>query len=346
MTRCFPVIVQLLECSIVGHRKTGYTEIRPHIRRTGVFQQAGGADMTSHDIEGTVISLELEGLVFDVLLDSVFTSHPPDWYAGIHSHGEFEVHYAVSGSGVMHAGETSFALEPQMLCLVRPKVYHLQTTESGTSMQKYCLRFSVRDSSTAASSSQLTAKDTILQILSRHDHFCARFVSKTEELLHEIRNELHKRELAYMTQVQSKLAQLLVLTFRALNQDRSEKTAALQSPVGMRRIQVMDTFFALRYAEASTPADMAQALHVSERHLNRIMKKTYGCTFKQKMTAARMEAAKLLLVNTSMTSEQISEAVGYSSPSSFHQVFKTCTAMTPRRYRIVRRENMHEGPAS
>lgn len=83
-----------------------------------------------------------------------------------------------------------------------------------------------------------------------------------------------------------------------------------------------------------TLKSMASQLHVSESYLTRIIKKKANTSFSELLTKVRMEEAiSLMLSNSSLTSLEVSERVGYKSQHYFCKVFKDYTGMTPTAYK-------------
>ena len=82
---------------------------------------------------------------------------------------------------------------------------------------------------------------------------------------------------------------------------------------------------------------MCSIMNLSRSQLTRICKELYGESPGAKIRRMRMESAKLLLSNSSMTIFEIADSVGYGSPSLFSSSFSSYTGMSPREYRKKRR---------
>ncbi len=74
-------------------------------------------------------------------------------------------------------------------------------------------------------------------------------------------------------------------------------------------------------------------INYSEIYINRIFKKHMGCSLTDFLLKKRLDYALLLLKTTPLTVEQITETVGFSSPSFFFKKFKEFTGVTPNQYR-------------
>jgi transcriptional regulator GlxA family with amidase domain len=79
-------------------------------------------------------------------------------------------------------------------------------------------------------------------------------------------------------------------------------------------------------------SDLAAHLAVSERTLHRRFKQAVGDTPVGYLQTLRVEIAKRLLESGDVDLEAISERVGYADPSTFRQLFKHKTELSPREY--------------
>ena len=89
--------------------------------------------------------------------------------------------------------------------------------------------------------------------------------------------------------------------------------------------------------------DVARILGVSaETVANHIQRET-GHTFHDFLTHCRLERASELLVTTTLSINEISERVGFSSPELFARVFRKATDQAPSAYRVAARSQRESG---
>ncbi len=82
-----------------------------------------------------------------------------------------------------------------------------------------------------------------------------------------------------------------------------------------------------------TLQELSRRLYMSERQLERIVKKLYGMSFSQKKRQLLMETAKFLLTEKRLTVEETAADLCYSSPAAFIAAFRKYTSLTPAQYR-------------
>ncbi len=78
---------------------------------------------------------------------------------------------------------------------------------------------------------------------------------------------------------------------------------------------------------------LAEILNVSPRNLSRRFQKSTGTTTMKYLQKQRLQIAKQLLSNSSLSIEQIAQQVGFSSASVFGRGFKTAYEKSPLQYR-------------
>lgn len=79
--------------------------------------------------------------------------------------------------------------------------------------------------------------------------------------------------------------------------------------------------------------EVASALAVSNRTLNRRFKQLTGDSPVQHIQKLRIERSKFLLETSSLATGEVMERVGYRDSSSFGVIFKRFTGLTPAQYR-------------
>jgi two-component system response regulator YesN len=79
--------------------------------------------------------------------------------------------------------------------------------------------------------------------------------------------------------------------------------------------------------------EIAEAMHMNPDYLSCLFHKKYGQTLNTYITEKRIDAAKELLMNTTLYLQTISEKTGFSNSSYFHKQFKKVTGLTPQQYR-------------
>ncbi|MFH1300740.1 MAG: helix-turn-helix domain-containing protein [Planctomycetota bacterium] len=88
-----------------------------------------------------------------------------------------------------------------------------------------------------------------------------------------------------------------------------------------------------RVNDRLTIAEVADAVHVSATHAKEVFRATFGCGMMTYFNELKIWQAKRLLCDPSLTVDQVSSKLGFSSPTYFSQTFRKHTGETPSEFR-------------
>ena len=100
----------------------------------------------------------------------------------------------------------------------------------------------------------------------------------------------------------------------------------------------------VNYRENITLDKLADLAHINKYYLAHTFQKEYGVSPITYLSRRRIEESKYLLGNTSHTLAQVSELLGFSSPSYFSQCFRKAEGISPNEYRRQVREGKRPAP--
>ena len=113
------------------------------------------------------------------------------------------------------------------------------------------------------------------------------------------------------------------------------KTLLQGRPIPLRKdknIERIKYFVEKNYTNVNLRA-MSSEMCLSSKYISRIFKEKHNINFREYKLHVRVAKAKELLMNTSLTVDQISVLLGYQNTESFLRVFKRRTGITPTEYR-------------
>lgn len=119
----------------------------------------------------------------------------------------------------------------------------------------------------------------------------------------------------------------------------SSETTGHSSHSGTTNIKKIIQYIHENYMKDINLQTIADIFHLNALYLGRRLKQETGASFPDYINHLRLEKAKDLLINTSLSAKQISDKVGYSNDKYFNNQFKKHTNMTPGEYR--RKNNQH-----
>ena len=88
-----------------------------------------------------------------------------------------------------------------------------------------------------------------------------------------------------------------------------------------------------RYTENITLTELAETYKISTGHLSNLIKRELKLSFSEYIAARRIQRAKELLGDDTLSIEQIAGMVGYKDYFYFTKVFKKVAGVSPSKYR-------------
>lgn len=104
-----------------------------------------------------------------------------------------------------------------------------------------------------------------------------------------------------------------------------------------KRLHAAKEFIDGSIGEEITLLQMARAACMSVHHFLRLFKAAFGETPHQYLTGRRIERARALLVDSTLTISEVCAAVGFQSPGSFSWLFRRHVGRSPEGYRDYHR---------
>lgn len=96
-------------------------------------------------------------------------------------------------------------------------------------------------------------------------------------------------------------------------------------------------FLQAHLCEKLSVADICAALHYNKSYIFKQFKKATNCSVMSYFTKLKINHAKRLLRETSLSVTQIADTLAFDSPNYFSKTFKKLTGYTPLKYKKMRR---------
>ena len=255
-----------------------------------------------------------------------------DYY--IHTHSDYELHYIFQGNCSFSVGNKNFLVQPGEYILISPNTYHIikQVSED---ISKMCISLSFTHSTKAKLSND--AKKLIACFM-EFDAFVSSFKDHAW-LFSSICKEPKEDAFSFYESEEMK-AYLALLVLQLSQQLREQKSLAPQNiRISSKQDAEIIEFFNANFRLSNGADILSEQLHVSRRHLDRILKKQYGKNYREMLQEARLTRGLDLLTSTDKPIAEIATLIGYSNPASFITFIKNQTGTTPLQLRKMSKQS-------
>lgn len=248
----------------------------------------------------------------------------------VHEHAWYEFHCVKSGEVRIETNEGIVILRANECCLLAPKTYH-STAHIGPDTQHVCFGFELSCNGKRTLENLYESISKCLMInqfsfFSEND----KIVDTSFELLQFAKDGGSPHQCRF----HNLLAHFLFLLSDQLNDNKQVQVTDLSKfNEADRRLFLLDYFSADQDGKM-TLDELSKKMYLNKKQINRIVKKRYNMTFKQKQIRFRIENAKKQLQETNLPVDTIASLVGYTNLTSFYKAFRSIVGMTPRNYRI------------
>lgn len=255
-----------------------------------------------------------------------------------HTHEYLELAYIVSGRFRQRILEKDIIFEQGELCLIDKNCLHQDYLDSNSASILFLgiandIFEEIMDSHVAADrivsflQSALLKQKDLQQYLHFKPHSGA--APRLEECLKDLLKELilHDEASSYICRG------LLMRIFRILSTDYDfSLSRELQREMNWLLYEEITAYIQKNYRHISI-RQLCEQFHFQEDYFNRLLKQKTGMTYTEYVQNLRLDEAERLLTGSSLSIEQIADAVGYQNKGYFYRIFAERHRMTPAKYR-------------
>lgn len=258
-----------------------------------------------------------------------------------HRHGDYELLYALSGSGKQKVEKEKIPVERGDVFLIRPRETHWFEPDEAIDVERCSFRFSI--DLKAKSRAEEKANENLRLAMER-----VRLVHDGEGRLRSdllaIEDELRKKEMGYVSSLQALCVRIFV-SFLRLAGEANEKIFASESlRYGNYWRMQLEKFVDTKYMKHVSVNDLAAKLCLSARQTSRLLQKEMGRSFVELLNDARVEHVKML-IDEGESIGDAATACGFQSYSHFVSCFKARMGMTPVAYSRAKEKGAETRPA-
>ena len=256
----------------------------------------------------------------------------PNRAGPMHWHPYFEIATAQSGVLDYQVGQTHTILEPGDSIFVNQNMLHGIRQVSGSAPDP--LPIIVFSGTVVAPENSAIYQNYIQPILACSSLPFVVF-QQGNDLWNEVHRQIHaiycamrERPVCYELAVQRSLCCILEAVFRNLDSLPKSEASRVQLDAQIR-LQKMLSYIYENYTRTITLADIAGAANISRSEAGRCFQAYLGCSPVEALIQHRLETARHLLQQTTMTLQEISFACGFHSVNYFSRQFRRKYGYSP-----------------
>lgn len=246
-----------------------------------------------------------------------------------HNHSFYELQFVLDGPAYVRIENDEYLARKDSLCIIHPYEYHtyLKPNDPNQKYELATIAFSIKN----LAPGKYEGLDVASAIAALNRTYK---LSDMRELLwplfKELDAEIKNHQPGYTAVIEGLLKTLLLRIFRTV---LPSKALPVNLPEEKTRTIIIDRFYTLKYNTQISITELASALNVSERRTNQLIHELYGCSFSDKLSRTRIEAAKLFLSYSDYGIAEISTACGFPSLNFFYKTFRKHNGCSPGEYR-------------
>lgn len=242
-----------------------------------------------------------------------------DWHSVPHAHNYAELFYTVGGRGQFRIEDQLYPVKTNQLVIVNPHVVHTEVSYEATPLEYIVLGIEGLELSFGGEEGS---------------QFCILDCQRSDDILSCMRSIL--RELEGQQPGYQRICQAFmeILILRLSRQSSPLAAVSVQAPAAAsRQCAAIRRYIDQHFKEPLNLDLLAGEAFVNKYYLAHAFKKEYGISPINYMLCRRIEESKYLLAETDLPLSQISQALGFSSPSYFSQSFRRSEGLSPTEYR-------------
>lgn len=247
-----------------------------------------------------------------------------DWHSTMHMHPFTEVFYVVNGEGLFRIRDESFTVKTHDLVIVNANLLHTESSKDSNPLEYIVLGID------GMSLKSLGKPDLFSESLYSSQN-CWRNREEIAFCLNSILREAEAKGEHYETICQN-FAEILVL---GLAREIEPDIVLSADPSTNKDGAYIKRYIDIHYSQDLNLDTLAQATYMNKYYLSHVFRRSFGTSPIDYLIEKRISTAKFLLGTTKYSVGEISEIVGYNSPSYFSQIFKKRIGLTPRDYRTT-----------
>ncbi|GKX29402.1 hypothetical protein SH1V18_18820 [Vallitalea longa] len=253
-----------------------------------------------------------------------------DWNIARHTHSSYEFHFVADGMSVVKMDTYEFTVNKGEFYITKPGEYHEQINVNGNRYVEYSMNCKI-----SLNSEHDIEEAMIYKYL--NDDKCQGYNDSNDiiNLFEKVLSYAYYEKIGYYNQIQLIILLIIISSVQVMskNMDYDYEVPHKHKKDDYRFSQITQ-YIHDNIGNKIITKNIADYIYLSEKQVNRIIKKKTNLSTKQYINKIKLNKAKDLLKNTDLLIKEISEKLGFSSEYYFSQFFKREEGYPPGMFRI------------
>lgn len=243
------------------------------------------------------------------------------WGPAVKEH--FKIHYIHKGKGTFRLGDKTYNLKSGEGFLICPNVISYYEADKEDPWQYSWCAFDGLNVETYLRRANLTKENPIF-LYNKDDEVSRCFEQMVEVGSFERSRDLRQQSLLYLF--------LAIITDEASNYNAAEEAKTNKNIY----INKVIDYIQFNYSHKIKISEIAKYIGLDRKYLSLLFKSSVGITIQDYLLNFRLDKAKLLLRDTSLSIGDVARSVGYDDPLIFSKMFKKTVGLSPSEYRKIK----------
>ena len=252
-----------------------------------------------------------------------------------HTHTNYEIYYCLEGVLRLKINEAVHELRTGMFALLSPGVAHGSIYEPNDPKKYFVFIFHFPEHSIVRSSAKFEFAffDTFNVLFQKKQYFVGTDQNQSGYWIDEMKREMEKKAFGWEILLRNLYLEFMIQILRNLIPVGKKDSHDLSSNVNIA-IQITK-YLHDNYYRSIKIQDVADAIYVTPRHINRIFQEFFGQSLQKTLGMYRLNYAKNYLLDTDYPVEKIAVLVGFSSARPLFRLFREMENITVSEYRAL-----------
>lgn len=256
-----------------------------------------------------------------------------------HRHELYEIFYGLEGSVTFHCSRQKIELFPDSAIFLGKNQLHRSSFYSDDHALYFTLLFDIEPKN-ISDEEKLEYKEieAALDYINSQKYVYLPKSTSQSAFLQSIREETHQCQIGWSSRIGFQYYSFFLNILRQICPQKSN----INCPPGYTNIALEATkYIHSNYANELTLDMVSEQLNVSPRHMNRLFKELFNCSFSRTVNIIRMKYAQKYLRTTNDTIESIVGRVGLPSGKALTKLFYEEEGISPSEYRASCRKKQN-----